>query len=192
MPLSFGVASKFSATRDVEDIDISIRYGRYLVFNCDYTDGEDLDLRVSITDPTGIIGTLGIGRNNQVPITGEPYLVWGGDNVGTGKESFYFDKQQFLSSFPPNLITSIEIDLRAYWYKTVGLNPVLVTMKSYEGGTMIHDGYEFKNVGYINQYNSSKSFEKVITAKESSFDSDGERIARIVINFVNDSIDYLQ
>jgi len=54
MPLSFGVASKFNVTTDVENIDISIRYGRYFVFNCDYTDGEDLDLRVSVLNPLGV------------------------------------------------------------------------------------------------------------------------------------------
>ena len=189
MPLSFGVASKFNVTTDVENIDISIRYGRYFVFNCDYTDGEDLDLRVSVLNPLGVEGTLGIGRNEQIPLSGSPYLVWGGDNVGAGKESFYLDKIKYLEYFPT--ATSIEIDLRAYWYKTVGLEPITVNMKSYEGGIMIHDGYQFKNVGYTNEYFSFKSYQKVITTQASSFSSNGERISRILMNFDTDSIDYL-
>jgi hypothetical protein len=81
---------------------------------------------------------LGMVLDNSITGTG---VTWGGDNTGTGVESILFTKSEFTSNNPG--INTVSFDMRAAWWENVGNNPVVISVTSYAGGTMIYDSDNF-------------------------------------------------
>ena len=79
-----------------------------------------------------------------------PYLIYGGDNTGTGTEAVLFDLIEFKLQNP--LTVNLEFAFTANWYTTVGNNPVKMRATLYKGGSMVQEGYTWYNVGYSSVY----------------------------------------
>lgn len=161
----------------------------YMVLTYQFTDGQDLDTRTRIVTPN-------VGQNTQPtylgyfspnhtvwPTTGIPFLTWAGDNLGTGFESILVDLVQFRLDYP--LATEIVVDMRGFWYNTIGYQPVNVAGKLYKGGTMIHNPstFTFSNIGYSSTANVS-SVGKQVTLKTQDTSTSGERIATLTYNLL--------
>jgi hypothetical protein len=185
MPFSFGLSKNF---RSSEFRDPAVLYGDYFIFNYRNTDGSDFDIRAGILNPA-VPGLLGWGANNTLVVNGITVAFWAGDQTGIGVESFYIDKAKMLQAFPS--LTSIEVDLRAFWYGTVGTNPIIMNMDAYQGGTMIDDGLSFSNPTAENEFPSSKSFAKLLTLKTQNTATNGQRLARAFIDFDNSTLTYI-
>ena len=95
--------------------------------------GQDLDLRVTMTDPV-VGGTMGWCKNANWPTTAPYIMRWGGDNTGTGVETVLVDVNEFKTAYPAE--ASFSIDLRCFWYNTPTTNPVEISAWLYKGGTI--------------------------------------------------------
>lgn len=185
MPFSFGLSKNF---RSSEFRDPAVLYGDYFVFNYRNTDGSDFDIRAGILNPA-VPGLLGWGANNTLVVNGITVAYWAGDQTGIGVESFYIDKAKMLQAFPS--LTTIEVDLRAFWYGTIGTNPIILNMDAYQGGSMIDNGLFFSNPTAINDFPSSKSYSAPLTLKTQNTATNGQRLARAVIDFNNSLLTYI-
>lgn len=184
MPTSFGLYKAFKFSELVEP---AIQYSDYFMFNFDVSDGSDLDIVFKFLTPN-IDAYIGWGKQSTISIGSNTFAYWGGDNTGLGSESVYIDKAKLLSAFPGT--TQIEVDLRAFWYGSVGTNPVVVSMDGFQGGSMVKDGFTFINPTATNSFPSSRSFTNIITTQSNSSDSLGQRVARAVINLNTKTINY--
>lgn len=184
MPVSFGFYKNFKFS---ELVDPAILYGDHFVFNYSVSDGSDLDIAFRFLTPQ-IDGFLGWGKQNILSVGNTTIATWGGDNTGLGSESIYINKQNLFSVFPNT--SYIELDLRAFWYGSVGSNPVVVNMNAYQGGTVIRDEFSFINPTAVNSFPSSKSFAKVISTFSNNSESIGQRVSRCIINFETKTINY--
>jgi hypothetical protein len=114
----------------------------YLMLTYQFTDGLDLDTRTRIVSPN--IGQdtqadyVGWALLSQYPTTGNPIIIWGGDNQGLGFESVLIDLNEYKNQYPSD--NTIVVDLRAFWYRTVGSNPVNVGGTLWKGGSPIKNG----------------------------------------------------
>lgn len=185
MPFSFGLSKNF---RSSEFRDPAVLYGDFFIFNYRNTDGSDFDIRASILNPA-VSGFLGWGANNTLIANGITVAYWAGDQTGVGTESFYIDKAKMQQAFPT--LSSIEVDLRAFWYGTVGNNPIILNMDAYQGGTMIDAGTSFTNPTAENYFPSSKSFTAQLTLRTQNTATNGQRLARAVIDFNNSLLTYI-
>lgn len=184
MPVGFGVYKNF---RSSEFRDPALVFGDYFMFNYRITDGSDLDIRFGFLDPT-VVGYLGWGANSSLSANGQTFAYWGGDNTGLGRESVYIDKAKFLLAFPGR--TTIEFDLRAFWYGTVGNNPVIVNLDAFQGGTMINSNFTFINPTATNTFPSSRSFPNTLSLRTQNASTNGQRVARAVLDFDEDKVFY--
>ena len=108
----------------------------YLVVSYNFSDGNDLDIRVRMVEPD--IGQttnnyIGWGMNDSFSTGGKTILRWGGDNTGTGFESVIVNLADLLAAKPG--ISSMILDFRGNWYASVGTQPVVMDVKLYKGGT---------------------------------------------------------
>lgn len=157
----------------------------YFVLQYTFTNGSDLDTRTKVVNPS-IPGYVGWSVGNTI---GSPvFVTWGGDNTGTGVESFLFDKAAFLSSYPGT--DNITFDLRCGWYGSIGTNPVTVTVTSYKGGAMVKSGYTWNNPTADETYSDFDSVSKVITATISSAATLGESVSTMNLNFTQGVITF--
>lgn len=185
MPLSFGVAKNF---RSSEFRDPAVQYGDFFVFNYSNTDGADLDIRFKIVNPV-VSGSLGWAVNDVLTANGQNVAFYGGDGTTTpGKESVYVDKAKLLLAFPG--ITSFTVDLRAFWYGTAGLNPVVLNMDAYQGGTMTVNGVNYTNPTATNAFPSSKSIPAVLTLSSQNEATAGQSLALANVDFDADLLTY--
>ncbi len=119
----------------------------YIMVTYQFTDGRDLDTRTGIRVPNvgQTIQNNYLGWNVQTkwPTSGTPYITWGGDNTGNGFESVLIDVNEFKVAKPS--ATEITVDLRAFWYATVGSNPVNVEATLWKGGTPVKSEYVWEN-----------------------------------------------
>jgi hypothetical protein len=126
----------------------------WLMITYEFSDGQDLDTRTQITSPaitsfnpsTSSLGwtssSVGYGQAN---IQGSPTIMsWGGDNTGQGFESVLINMSAFQTAFPGQTMT---VDCRAYWYGSVGVNPVTIAAVLWKGGTPTQTGYIWTNAG---------------------------------------------
>jgi hypothetical protein len=184
-PLSFGFSKSNITSKSISDL--AVQYARYFVFEYQFTNGNDLDTRTGFIYPA-----IGAGNSNTQyegwNRTGNEFLYWSGDNTGTGFESCYIDKEQVLSAYPD--ITYIEIDLRCFWYSSVGTNPVIIKTNAYAGGTMVKSGFQWVNPTATYSFPSVFSVGKVITNTNRS--ENGERASRVVLDFINFTLNYYQ
>ena len=185
MPLSFGVAKAF---RSGEFRDPAIVFGDFFVFNYEYNDGRDLDIRASIINPV-VPGVLGWARDNILFANGQAIAYWAGDNSGTsGKEAIYIDRSKFELVFPS--ANFIEVDLRCFWNEQLGTN-VDIKMDAYRGGVMQNDGnFGFRNPTAITTFPASRSERRLITLRTSSSATQGQRHSRAIIDFVDSKLTY--
>ncbi len=65
-------------------------------------------------------------------------MLFGGDNTGIGFESILINVQRFKAQFPG--VNEFIIDLRAFWYNTLGVLPVNAAVTLWKGGLPAHDG----------------------------------------------------
>jgi len=128
-----------------------------VVFEYFFTDGSDMDTMTYISNPAimhddfanslpgDYVGTCAFSSNGpQFPASpATPYLIYGGDNTGTGTEATLFDLAEFKTQRPSD--TSIEISFTATWYGTPGLDPVIMRATMWKGGSAVASGYTFEN-----------------------------------------------
>ena len=162
----------------------------YIMLTYQFTDGLDLDIRTRIVSPDVGQNTqstyLGWSRQTSWPLSGTPYLLWGGDNTGTGYESVLVNLNQFKTMFP--LATEILMDSRAFWYRTIGVNPINIAATLWKGGAPVKDGcgnFCWTNPTAINTFYIS-SVDKVITSNGSPEKTltPGERVATLRYNLI--------
>jgi hypothetical protein len=128
----------------------------YIVLTYSFTDGVDLDTRTKVTVPnigqTTLADSIGWCCSEQWPADGTPILTWGGDNTGTGFESVLIDLIEFKSQYPGE--NTIVMNSKAFWYGTLGSNPVTIRVTLYKGGTMVADpdNYTFYNNTFTAAY----------------------------------------
>ncbi len=187
MPLSFGVAKNF---RSSEFRDPAVQYGDFFVFNYSNTDGFDLDIRFGFLSPS-ISGYLGWGVNDVLSANGQNIAFWAGDSTTVpGKESVYIDKAKLLLAFPN--ITSFEVDLRAFWYGTPGVQPVVINMDAFQGGSMIIQNQTITNPTATNRFPSSRSIATTLTLSTQNTATSGQRLARATVDFDTDLLTYTE
>lgn len=184
MPISFGLYKNFRAS---EFRDPAVLFGDYFVFNYKITDGRDLDIRFRFLSPF-VSEYVGWGKQERITYNSRDIAFWGGDNTGTGQESVYINRTALFEQFPG--ITSLEVDLRGFWYTTIGANPVILNMDAYQGGSMQKTGFLWENPTATNRFPSSRSFANSLSFKTQNAASEGQRIARSIIDFNNASISY--
>ena len=182
-PLSFGFAK---STTNTGVQDLAVQYGRYFVFEYQFTNGSDLDTRTGFIYPA--IGTTSSDIYEGWSRTGNNFLYWGGDNTGQGFESCYIDRDQVLAAYPG--ITYIEIDLRCLWYGSYGSNGVVIKTNAYTGGTMVPSGFQWTNSTATYSFPAVYSVSKDIT--DTNRQNDGQRAARVKLDFNNFTLTYYQ
>jgi len=165
----------------------------YMMLTYGFTDGLDLDTRTRIVTPD--VGQVtqsyyvGYFCQNQWPSgSTNPYLIWGGDNQGTGSESVLVNFVSFSAAYPT--ASSVLIDMRAYWFNQTGSNPVDVTATLWKGGTPVYNSssYVWTNPTATSSFNID-SVGKVITSKGLPIPglSSGERVATLTYNLISGS-----
>lgn len=162
----------------------------YIMLTYQFTDGTDLDTRTRIVSPDVGQNTqstyLGWSRQTSWPLSGTPYLLWGGDNRGTGYESVLVNLVQFRTMFPS--AAEILMDARAFWYTVIGNNPVNIAATLWKGGTPVKDGCN--NFCWTNPTATNTfyilSVDKIITSDGSPDKtlSSGERAATLRYNLI--------
>lgn len=185
MPTSFGFYKNF---RSSVFVDPGIIYGDYFVFNYSISDGSDFDIRFRFLNPSVLTQYVGWGAQDRITVDGINIAFWGGDNTGLGSESVYVDKTALLTAFPG--LTQFEVDLRGFWYTEVGNNPIILNMDAYQGGKMVRNGFLWENPTAINGFPSSRSFPTTNAFKTQNASSEGQRLARAIVDFDTDIITY--
>jgi len=160
---------------------------QYLMVTYEFTDGTDLDTRTRIVSPdvgqTSIGDYLGYSFDTQWP-SSSAYLLWGGDNTGTGFESVLWYIDDFATAYPSNNI--VTLDFRAFWYTTTGSNPVNIDVTLWRGGTPTKSSFIWVNTTATNTYNVA-SVSKQITLTNNPPDpitsnNPGERVCTLTYN----------
>ena len=158
----------------------------YIVLTYSFTDGVDLDTRTKVTVPnigqTTLADSIGWCCSEQWPADGTPILTWGGDNTGTGFESVLIDLIEFKSQYPGQ--NTIVMNSKAFWYGSLGSNPVTIRVTLYKGGTMVADpdNYTFYNNTFTAAY-GALSPGTTVTINQSDC-IEGENITSLQYNLV--------
>lgn len=143
----------------------------WIMLTYEFNDGDDLDTRSRITNPavgqdtqTEFLGWDALSAygpsetgSNQDPLT--HVITWGNDNTGVGFESIIVNVAKFKADYPSE--DNITLDLRGFWYGTIGVLPVNVGVTLWKGGTPIHDGCE-QGGDFFCWTNPTKTLEKII------------------------------
>lgn len=102
--------------------------------------GRDLDIRAAVIVPdtgtNGDVGNyLGYTENSyaQWPLSGTPYIAWGGDNTGVGAEQIVMDLDALRAAYPGQQYFIVEC--RGNWFDTPGRTAVNLKCDLYQGGT---------------------------------------------------------
>lgn len=128
----------------------------YLMVQYEFTNGQDLDTRTRIVTPDigqdTTVEYIGYGANycsssnystNGIyPLaSGSNYILKHAcDNQGTGFEAVLINLNNFTASYPAE--NEITIDCRAWWYTTVGTNPVKLNVTLWKGGTIVQPTFD--------------------------------------------------
>lgn len=151
----------------------------YIVVTYAFTDGSDLDTRTRISNPdigqNELSTYIGWNRSNEFPFESEtPILKWAGDNTGTGFESVLIDLIQLKTQFPQFSGSTITIDMNAMWYGSLGINPVIMNVMMYKGGTMSLDeeAYLFVNNTYTGLYGVASTGTTVTLESQNGVDQE--------------------
>jgi len=158
----------------------------YIVLTYSFTDGVDLDTRTKVTVPdigqTTLADSIGWCCSEEWPTSGTPILTWGGDNTGTGFESVLINLIEFKSQYPGN--STIVLNSKAFWYGTLGTNPVTIQVTLYKGGTMVADpdNFTFYNNTFTAAY-GALSPGNIVTTNESNC-IEGDNITSLQYNLI--------
>jgi hypothetical protein len=158
----------------------------YIVLTYSFTDGVDLDTRTKVTVPnigqTTLADSIGWCCSEEWPTSGTPILTWGGDNTGTGFESVLINLIEFKSQYPGN--NTIVLNSKAFWYGTLGTNPVTIQVTLYKGGTMVADpdNFTFYNNTFTAAY-GALSPGNIVTTNESNC-IEGDNITSLQYNLI--------
>ena len=120
---------------DGSDMDTMTYVSNPLIMNNDFTNGL----------PGDYVGTCALSANG--PSNGnwtDPFLLYGGDNLGTGTEAILFDLNKFKTQYPS--ATDLELTFTSTWYGTPGINPVIMRATMWKKDNInlpIQDGYTF-------------------------------------------------
>ena len=158
----------------------------YIVLTYSFTDGQDLDTRTKVTVPnigqTTLADSIGWCCSEQWPADGTPILTWGGDNTGVGFESVLIDLIEFKSQYPGS--NTIVMNSKAFWYGSLGTNPVTIRVTLYKGGTMVADpdNYTFYNNTFTAAY-GALSPGNIVTTNESNC-IEGDNITSLQYNLI--------
>lgn len=147
----------------------------------DDSDGRDLDTSTGVVEPNRTPAAVGYGGSSYFKAaTDGPYLTWGGDNTGSGRESVKIDFKQLVIDYPDQ--TVFEINARCWWW-SMGLNGnVTVQLETFLGGELVADGYGFNNVGGLPVQNISIAH-NVMLQKSSVIP--GVLVAKVLLNPVD-------
>jgi hypothetical protein len=174
------VETKFTLGESVFKFDAD-----YIMLTYQFTNGSDLDTRTRIVSP--FVGQdtqneyLGWSCQSRWPTTGTAYLTWGGDNTGTGFESVLVDLNTFTSSYPS--ATEMVMDLRGFWFGSVGTNDVNVAATLWKGGAPTKSGFLWVNSTATATYNIDSVGKQITsTGAPNKSLSSGERIATLTYN----------
>lgn len=166
-------------------IDAFVFDADYAVFTYQFTDGKDLDTRTRIVLPdvqmTDYVGWNRLSDYPNNPNDNNILVKWAGDNTGNGFESVLVNIKNIKKT--NENIEELFVDLRGFWFNTVGTNPVVIGAKFYKGGTMQLNQSEFT---FSNPTAESSldfpSNSKVITLQTQDKNTNGERIAVFKFN----------
>ena len=146
----------------------------YIVIEYTFLTGSDLDTRTRMVSPA-IGNYIGWG----LPNVDTSILEWGTDNTGIGTESVLFKVANFKTAYPS--IDNVTLDCRAFWYGTVGTEPVGLKISLYKGGSMVKTGFTWNNPTAVSTNILDISL-KTITLQTASILTNGERIATFNYN----------
>jgi hypothetical protein len=158
----------------------------YIVLTYSFTDGVDLDTRTKVTIPnigqTAFTDSIGYCCKDFWPESGTPILTWGGDNTGTGFESVLIDLLEFKSQYPGS--NTIVMNSKAFWYGSLGTNPVTIQVTMYKGGIMVPDpdNYTFINNTFTAAYGALSPGNTVTTNESNCIE--GDNITSLQYNLV--------
>jgi len=144
----------------------------YMLCEYYFTDGTDMDtvsymtipsiMESTSSDPNAIgpvggkyynyVGTCGISDSGpQFPLSPTtPFLIYGGDNLGTGTESVLFDLIEFKLQNPSTV--NIKFAFTADWFGNVGTNPIYMRATLWKGGTPVQVGFTWENTTATGTY----------------------------------------
>jgi hypothetical protein len=144
----------------------------YMLCEYYFTDGSDMDtvsymtvpsiMESTISDPDAIgpvngkyynyVGTCALSSSGpQFPLPpSTPFLIYGGDNLGTGTESVLFDLIEFKLQNPGTV--NIEFAFTADWFGNVGTNPIYMRATLWKGGTPVQVGFTWENTTATGTY----------------------------------------
>jgi hypothetical protein len=155
------------------------------MFQTNFTDGRDLDIRVAIVDPVGgsqhYLGWFRPPAN----LSGN-WFEWAGDNRGTGTEACLLWLTPFKLKFPQ--ATQIKVDFRAFWYNgnggIQGVQPVQLKMTMWKLGYPLGPkDYKWTNPKATTT-RTVTSGGKVINLATTDRRTAGERVAVMTYNLV--------
>ena len=111
----------------------------YLIYRVQFNDGWDLDIRVTVSEPSGLgkAGYCSGGFNNY------NYAEWSGDNTGRGREAVLFKVGNMRAAG----YNKLKFNYKTWWYNTRQSGNVSILVEGYKGGTMVKSGYDWVNVG---------------------------------------------
>ncbi|NDW09825.1 BACON domain-containing protein [Dysgonomonas sp. 520] len=128
----------------------------YLVFRYYWGegDGRDLDtstvfMNTNIALPNDIQldnSAVGWNMSGNRNLDVASYLVWGGDNTGSGNECTYINMNTLVTHYD-SLPDVVEVNVYANWFGTRLNGNCAFFLNAYKGGAMVQDGYNFENVG---------------------------------------------
>jgi hypothetical protein len=168
----------------------------YIIVTYAFTDGADLDTRTRISSPdigqNDLSTYIGWCRLDQYPYNPDdnsitPILTWAGDNTGQGFESVFINLIEFKLQYPQYSASTITIDMNAIWYVSLGIEPIIMDVMLYKGGTVTlnPENYLFINDDYTGLYGvASSGTNLLIINDEENHDKcpDQEHIATLQYN----------
>ena len=111
----------------------------YLIYRVQFNDGSDLDIRVTVSQPSGL-GTGGWCAGN---FYNQNFAQWSGDNRGTGREAVLFKVGNMRAAGH----TKLRFNYSTWWYGHKSSGKVSILVEGYKGGTMVKNGYDWYNSG---------------------------------------------
>ncbi len=163
----------------------------FYVVTYSFTTGSGLVTKFRMDSPTS---TNFLGEDNsanELFVAGQYTLQWGGNVIlSPGYEQILFRRSAFSSGYPN--ATSAVFEVRAGYFAAAGTAPVVISVQSYVGGTMVNTPPTWSNVGYTSTRTDYPTFSKVVTTGGIGTNpfAPGEFMTNLQINFTSGNISY--
>lgn len=173
------------------EMGLGLAAADFYVVRYSWTTGSGLETKFRMKSPltSDFLGEA--NSTNQLPIGSQYALQWAGNVVlSPGYEEILFRRSAFTSVYPNS--TSAVFEVRSTYFAAPGTTPVVISVKSYVGGTMVLDNPNWFNVGYTSTRADYPTFSKVVTAGFSGnnpFDP-GEFMTNLKIDFASGNVSY--